>query len=93
MYVKANRKTVEYLNLQNERNSLADNNFILWETDLFPISTDIEEALRMTGSIIMTPEQALAEQDEDFSLTLPEPEDPRFKNTNSNEQSSSVENN
>lgn len=93
MYVKANRKTVEYLNLQNERNSLADNNFILWETDLFPISTDIEEALRMTGSIIMTPEQALAEQGEDFSLTLPEPEDPHFKNTNSNEQSSSVENN
>ena len=93
MYVKANRKTVEYLNLQNERNSLADNNFILWETDLFPISTDIEEALRMTGSIIMTPEQALAEQGKDFSLTLPEPEDPRFKNTNNNEQSSSVENN
>lgn len=92
MYVKANRKTVEYLNLQNERNSLADNNFILWETDLFPISTDIEEALRMTGSIIMTPEQALAEQGEDFSLTLPEPEDQRFKNTNNNEQSSSVEN-
>lgn len=93
MYIKANRKTVEYLNLQNERNSLADNNFILWETDLFPISTDIEEALRMTGSIIMTPEQALAEQGEDFSLTLPEPEDPRFKNTNNNEQSSSIENN
>ena len=93
MYIKANRKTVEYLNLQDERNSLADSNFILWETDLFPISTNIEEALRMTGSIIMTPEQALAEQSGDFSLTLQEPEDPRFKNTNNNEQSSSIENN
>lgn len=93
MYIKANRKTVEYLGLQEERNSLADNNFILWETDLFPISTDLNEALRMTGSIIMTPEQALAEQSENFSLTLPEPEDSRFKNTNNNEQSSSIENN
>lgn len=35
-YIKANPKVAAYLNLQNDRNTVKDGNYILWQSDLLP---------------------------------------------------------
>lgn len=79
-YIKANPKVAEYLNLQTDRNTVADSNYILWQSDMLAFGplTRLPETLTAIGAIALMPHEARQEQDGTVSRPLPVATDPRF---------------
>lgn len=80
-YIKANPKVAAYLNLQNDRNTVKDGNYILWQSDLLPFGplTRLSETLAAIGAIALMPHEAREEQDGVQLRPLPIATDPRFE--------------
>lgn len=79
-YIKANPKVAEYLNLQTDRNTVADGNYILWQSDMLAFGplTRLPETLTAIGAIALMPHEARQEQDGTVTRPLPVATDPRF---------------
>lgn len=79
-YIKANPKVAEYLNLQTDRNTVPDGNYILWQSDMLAFGplTHLPETLTAIGAIALMPHEARQEQDGTVSRPLPVATDPRF---------------
>lgn len=79
-YIKANPKVVEFLNLKNDRNTVMDGNYILWQSDLLAFGplTRLPETLAAIGAIALMPHEAREEQDGTNLRPLPVATDPRF---------------
>ena len=79
-YIKANPKVAQYLNLQNDRNTVKDGNYILWQSDLLTFGplTRFSETLAAIGAIALMPHEAREEQDGTQLRPLPTATDPRF---------------
>lgn len=79
-YIKANPKVAAYLNLQNDRNTVKDGNYILWQSDLLTFGplTRLSETLAAIGAIALMPHEAREEQDGTELRPLPTATDPRF---------------
>ncbi len=80
-YIKANPKVAQYLNLQNDRNTVKDGNYILWQSDLLAFGplTRLSETLAAIGAIALMPHEAREEQDGVQLRPLPTATDPRFE--------------
>ena len=80
-YIKANPKVAQYLNLQNDRNTVKDGNYILWQSDLLAFGplTRLPETLAAIGAIALMPHEAREEQDGTRLRPLPTATDPRFE--------------
>lgn len=79
-YIKANRKVVTYLHLENDRNKLQDGNYILWLQDMMAFGPlpRLAETLERIGAIALLPHEAREEQ---YGITLrplPTATDPEF---------------
>lgn len=79
-YIKANPKVAEYLNLQTDRNTVKDGNYILWQSDMLAFGplTRLPETLTAIGAIALMPHEARQEQDGTVTRPLPIATDPRF---------------
>lgn len=79
-YIKANPLVAKFLNLENDRNTVKDGNYILWQSDMlaFGSLTCLNETLTAIGAIALMPHEARAEQDGTVIRALPEATDPRF---------------
>lgn len=79
-YIKANPKVAAYLNLQNDRNTVKDGNYILWQSDLLTFGplTRLGETLAAIGAIALMPHEAREEQDGAVLRPLPTATDSRF---------------
>lgn len=79
-YIKVNPLVAKYLNLQNDRNTVKDGNYILWQNDLLTFGPLIHlpEILATIGAIALMPHEAREEQDGVNLRPLPEATDPRF---------------
>jgi hypothetical protein len=79
-YIKANPKVAQFLNLQNDRNTVKDGNYILWQSDLLAFGplTRLSETLAAIGAIALMPHEAREEQDGTQLRPLPTATDPRF---------------
>lgn len=80
-YIKANPKVAQFLNLQNDRNTVKDGNYILWQSDLLAFGplTRLSETLAAIGAIALMPHEAREEQDGTQLRPLPTATDPRFE--------------
>lgn len=80
-YIKANPKVAQFLNLQNDRNTVKDGNYILWQNDLLAFGplTRLSETLAAIGAIALMPHEAREEQDGVKMRPLPTATDPRFE--------------
>lgn len=80
-YIKANPKVAQYLNLQNDRNTVNDGNYILWQSDLLAFGplTRLSETLAAIGAIALMPHEAREEQDGTQLRPLPTATDHRFE--------------
>lgn len=80
LYVKANRKVAEFLNLKNKRYNTNDGNYILWQADMeaFNPLYMIQETASQIGAIILQPSEARQEQDGIVLRKLPVATDDRF---------------
>lgn len=79
-YIKANPKVAAYLGLTNDRNTVKDGNYLLWQGDMlnFGPLTRLSETLAIIGGIALLPHQAREEQDGTVSRPLPVATDPHF---------------
>lgn len=79
-YIKANPLVAKYLNLENDRNTVKDGSYILWQGDMsaFGPLTRLGEILTAIGAIALMPHEAREEQDGTVTRPLPEATDPRF---------------
>lgn len=79
-YVKANRKVVEFLGLQNDRTQFKDGCFLLWMQDLMVFGNlmNFGSILSQIGAIPLTGEEARQEQDGEMNRPLPTATDERF---------------
>lgn len=80
-YIKANPKVAQFLNLQNDRLSVNDGNYILWQADMLAFGplTRLSETLTAIGAIALMPHEAREEQDGTKLRPLPTATDPRFE--------------
>lgn len=79
-YIKANPLVAKFLNLENDRNTVKDGNYILWQGDVLPFGplTQLGATLAAIGAIALMPHEAREEQDGTQTRPLPEATDPRF---------------
>lgn len=79
-YIKANPKVAQYLRLENDRNRVADGNYLLWQADMLAFGklTDLPLILGQIGAIALAAHEAREEQDGIVIRELPVAEDPRF---------------
>lgn len=79
-YIKANPLVAKHLNLENDRNTVKDGNYILWQGDMsaFGSLTRLGEILTAIGAIALMPHEAREEQDGTVTRPLPVATDPRF---------------
>lgn len=84
-YIKVNPLVADYLNLCNDRNTVKDGNYLLWQADMlrFGPLTQLTETLKQIGGLALMPHEAKEEQDGTVVRDLPIAEDPRFVNGNS----------
>lgn len=80
-YIKANPLVAEYLQLKNDRNTVSDGNYLLWQNDMLKFGplTQLTETLAKIGGISLMPHEARQEQDGTVVRTLPIATDSRFK--------------
>ena len=79
-YIKANPKVAQYLRLENDRNRVADGNYLLWQADMLAFGklTDLPLILGQIGAIALAAHEAREEQDGTVVRELPIATDPRF---------------
>lgn len=79
-YIKANPQVAKYLNLETDRNTVADGNYLLWQADMLAFGplTELNNILAMIGGIALMPHEAREEQDGTVIRPLPTPTDERF---------------
>lgn len=79
-YIKANPKVALFLNLENERNTVKDGNYLLWQGDMtaFGPLTQLDEILTQIGGIALMAHEAREEQDGTVTRELPIATDERF---------------
>lgn len=84
-YIKVNPLVADYLNLCNDRNTVKDGNYLLWQADMlrFGPLTQLTETLKQIGGLALMPHEAKEEQDGTVLRDLPIAEDPRFMYGNS----------
>lgn len=84
-YIKVNPLVADYLNLCNDRNTVKDGNYLLWQADMlrFGPLTQLTETLKLIGGLALMPHEAKEEQDGTIVRDLPIAEDPRFVYGNS----------
>lgn len=71
----------EYLQLKNDRNTVSDGNYLLWQNDMLKFGplTQLTETLAKIGGISLAPHEARQEQDGTVVRALPTATDSRFK--------------
>ena len=79
-YIKANPKVAAFLGLTNDRNTVKDGNYLLWQGDMLAFGplTLLSETLTQIGGIALMPHEAREEQDGTVTRPLPTATDPRF---------------
>lgn len=79
-YIKANPKVAKFLNLESDRNTVKDGNYLLWQADMLAFGplTQLHDTLQQIGGIALLPHEAREEQDGTVTRPLPQATDPRF---------------
>ena len=79
-YIKANPKVAKFLNLKRDRNTVSDDNYLLWQADMLAFGplTQLSETLQQIGGIALLAHEAREEQDGTVTRPLPVATDPRF---------------
>lgn len=79
-YIKANPKVARYLRVENDRNQVADGNYLLWQADMLAFGklTDLPSILEQIGGLALQAHEAREEQDGTVLRKLPTATDPRF---------------
>lgn len=79
-YIKANPKIAKYLQLENDRNTVKDGNYLLWQADMLAFGSlvDLPLILQQIGAISLMAHEAKQEQDGTVCRELPVATDPRF---------------
>lgn len=79
-YIKANPKVAKFLNLESDRNTVKDGNYLLWQADMLAFGplTQLADTLQQIGGIALLPHEAREEQDGTVTRLLPQATDPCF---------------
>lgn len=79
-YIKVNPLVAKYLQLESDRNSVKDGNYLLWQSDMLKFGplTQLTEILTQIGGIALMPHEAREEQDGTVTRPLPQATDSRF---------------
>lgn len=79
-YIKVNPKVARHLRLENDRNQVADGNYLLWQADMLAFGRLIEmpSILAQIGGLSLQAHEAREEQDGTVLRKLPIATDPRF---------------
>lgn len=79
-YIKANPKVAKFLDLERDRNTVSDGNYLLWQADMLAFGplTQLPEILQQIGGIALMAHEAREEQDGTVCRPLPVATDPRF---------------
>ena len=80
-YIKANPLVARYLQLENERNTESDGNYLFWQNDMLKFGplTQLNDILVKIGGIALMPHEARSEQDGTICRPLPMATDARFQ--------------
>lgn len=80
-YIKANSLVAKYLQLENDRNTLGDGNYLFWQSDMLAFGplTQLNDTLARIGGIALMPHEAREEQDGTVCRPLPMATDARFQ--------------
>lgn len=83
-YIKANPLVARYLQLENDRNTLSDGNYLFWQNDMLEFGplTQLNNTLAQIGGIALMPHEAREEQDGTVCRPLPMAIDTRFQQPN-----------
>lgn len=79
-YIKANSKVAKFLNLESDRNTVKDGNYLLWQSDMLAFGplTQLADTLAQIGGIALLAHEAREEQDGTVTRPLPQATDERF---------------
>lgn len=79
-YIKVNPKVARHLRLENDRNQVADGNYLLWQADMLAFGrlTELPSILAQIGGLSLQAHEAREEQDGTVLRKLPIATDPRF---------------
>ena len=79
-YIKANPKVAKFLNLESDRNTVKDGNYLLWQSDMLAFGplTQLADTLVQIGGIELLAHEAREEQDGTVTRPLPQATDERF---------------
>ena len=95
-YIKANPRVARHLRLENDRNQVADGNYLLWQADMLAFGrlTELPSILAQIGGISLQAHEAREEQDGTVLRQLPIATDPRFvvENTQESAEDTDAEN-
>ena len=80
-YIKANPLDARYLQLEKERNTVSDGNYLFWQNDMLKFGplTQLNDILVKIGGIALMPHEARSEQDGTICRPLPMAADARFQ--------------
>lgn len=87
-YIKVNPKVAEYLHLTEDRNKVADGNYLLWQADMLAFGrlSELPEILMKIGGLSLQAHEAREEQDGRVIRELPTPEDSQFVMSNTDDE-------
>ena len=79
-YIKANSKVAAFLHLENDRNTVKDGNYLLWQGDMLAFGplTQLSVTLDQIGGIALLAHEAREEQEGTVMRELPIATDERF---------------
>lgn len=79
-YIKANPKVAAFLHLENDRNTVKDGNYLLWQGDMLAFGplTQLSVTLEQIGGIVLLAHEAREEQEGTVTRELPIATDERF---------------
>lgn len=79
-YIKANPKVAAFLHLENDRNTVKDGNYLLWQGDMLAFGplTQLSATLEQIGGITLLAHEAREEQEGAVMRELPIATDERF---------------
>lgn len=80
-YIKANPLVARYLQLDNERNTVSDGNYLFWQADMLKFGplTHLNDILVKIGGLALSPHEAREEQDGTVCRQVPMATDARFQ--------------
>lgn len=80
-YIKANPLVARYLQLDNERDTVSDGNYLFWQADMLKFGplTQLNDILVKIGGLALSPHEAREEQDGTVCRQLPMATDARFQ--------------